>query len=216
MNWAERYEAELEKLQKGGLQSKAPFNKVLYVVWEYGILEHLSPSERAAQDARIVQHDGWWNRDDPALYWRILYAVLYTHEMFQRKWGIIDGYIAWPLALLLKYNLTAGMPPHDFSMQACSEFRDNAEARLEKLGHVPHRIPKGARGHIFRGEGEEVHATVVGYTGTGLINLRRDPNNRRTEFFAEPYMLDAKQFSISGVERVEWKRANVSISEPRS
>lgn len=63
------------------------------ILWSNAILDHIAPTDPAVIEARKAKKRPVWDsgREDPRLYWRILYSAAAAKEAVERNWSVVAG-----------------------------------------------------------------------------------------------------------------------------
>ena len=172
LDWQSAYDQKLK-----GLPPTATWKDVMDCVWEHGILGHLSPEDPEVFRKREEKKRPVWRRDDPVLYWRILYAAHGAAGTYRERWSFRDSIVMWPVALMgmARKNLDAEWRDTDGMLKGIDAVAARAGAKIRELGETPHRIPWGAKGtYQADGTGEKFHVVVERYDSYGGIALNVD------------------------------------------
>ena len=92
--WSERYDEELDSFKERDIFSA---EELANLVWNRGILDHISPTDSEEIRARKALKKDTWDRNDSELYWRILYATGYLKDAIPRNLTMVSGYAAGPI-----------------------------------------------------------------------------------------------------------------------
>ncbi|MBI2035749.1 MAG: hypothetical protein HYT12_03670 [Candidatus Liptonbacteria bacterium] len=91
---AHRWETRLqEKLDEALSDPSVDKKKIEDTLWEYGILERIDPRDSEEREARKENSSDLWDggRDNPELYWRLLYSLGLIHESIKRNYSLVGG-----------------------------------------------------------------------------------------------------------------------------
>ncbi len=172
LDWQSAYHQKLKELPP-----TATWEDVMDCVWEHGILEHVSPADRDVFKKREKEKRPVWRRNDPVLYWRILYAAHGAAGAFCEHWSFRDSIVTWPIVVagMVRQNLDAEWRGNDGMVRGIHAVVMRAEEALRNMGDTPHRIPWGARGtYAGKERGEIFHVVVQGYNSYGCVALDVD------------------------------------------
>src|SRR3989344_3088523 len=100
LDWREAYSQELQKLPLN-----APLERVAECIFEHGILAHFSPADAASFAKRVEKKKPVWKRDDPNLYWRILYAARGAVEAARSHYSLADAIVSWPVMITCQKHI---------------------------------------------------------------------------------------------------------------
>lgn len=181
--WEERFEEAIEEvLSKEG----AKIDELIDAIWNKGILDRLVPFDALEHLARRADgRDTFDSRDNPELYWRIIYSVLYAKRALDLQHSMVTHGVAAG-ALVRGYTLACmrqklrELCPDVFKKNNEKSYRrtldffvqkiiERAKARLRELGAEPHEqcIAVNSCG-VFDG----ILVYVEGYTADGLLLLK--------------------------------------------
>src|SRR3990167_10505766 len=95
-SWQGRLDKVLDPLIESRTLTRSQFIDIL---WDYGILGRIAPTDSIELQARVNENKTVWTgtRDDPQLYWRILYSTASALDTIQGQFSIIansSSYIA--------------------------------------------------------------------------------------------------------------------------
>jgi hypothetical protein len=170
MDWQDAYGVELDKLG-----AHTSLEELIDVIWKYGILEHISPSDSGDYERRAEKNRDVWARDDPHLYWRLAYATGYAKESYRRHWTVIGGYTYWALARAVYTPWWGDFAKNKFGEDAFAELADmiigRARETLLGLGEVLHDplILWDSKCKVG-----DIVATVESYSATGELCFTTD------------------------------------------
>lgn len=182
---AEAWSARLDEAVTRFLDSKEPNrNDLIEILWRYGILERISPSQSEEKEARKALNKAVFDgdRSDPELYWRILYSAGAADEAVKRGYsvaasgkGLITGALTKIGALIYSpknealFPETFQRPPKNPYEIVIEEIIKRAKLELKNLNIKPHDplIPWDSTG---KWQGMEL--TVDRYTDDGFICFR--------------------------------------------
>lgn len=171
--WHQRYHDQLEEsLNKEGVGVDA----IADVVWNYGVLERLCPSNQKEREEREKEQRDVWgkDRDDPVLYYRIIYSLKEMQEAIKKNYSlmsrmagvVVKGFVS---VFLHKENVKdlKELEGPEGIKNFIGKISDKATAELKKLGAERKIIPIGAQG-LFHG----ILVKVEQYLPDGMIGLR--------------------------------------------
>ncbi len=176
--WQARFDEKLDEFFESGGQSR---EELMDLVWEYGIMDRIAPEDVSERDARKELGSAVWegDRDDPSLYWRIMYAAANSQEAIEKNYSVaasgrnfIVGALNGIKNVYMNERLSKFFPdyqngkdgiPENFTLNYIIE---RSKQELEKRGVKPPEklISLGAKG---RWHGVEF--TVDSYTDQGKI-----------------------------------------------
>lgn len=188
--WLGRYEEKIKEILSA---EKIDRVELIDALWEYGIMGRIAPKDEAEKNARVALEKAVWegDREDPKLYWRILYSAAAAKNAAEKNYSIMagsHGYITGAFQGL--YGILASPKAEDAfpemkegknSMIAViDDFIARAKKELEKRGTKPPEklLPIGAVG---KWNGIEV--TVENYTDDGLVWLRAEDLDDHTKLY---------------------------------
>ncbi len=91
---AHRWETRLREKLDGALSDPdVDKKKIEDILWEYGILERIDPQDSEEREARRKVGSDLWDgeRNNPELYWRVLYSLGLIHESVKRNYSLTGG-----------------------------------------------------------------------------------------------------------------------------
>ncbi len=175
-DWLVRYETALAAIAADPV---ATLDNLLLAIWLEGILGRISPINPIERALRLAEkRQVWEGRDDPELYWRLLYSCGHVRHALEANWTTADGPIA-NAAILGVFRMAARKVPLvlpngggvdvDLFPLILGDFERRARQGLILLGAAPHDplIPIGAVGNF-----EGVDVKVDCYHGDGLVWLK--------------------------------------------
>lgn len=179
--WLGRYEEKIEEILNAEKIDRA---ELIDALWEYGIMGRIAPKDEIEKNARMQLEKAVWegNREDPKLYWRILYSAAAAKNATEKNYSIMagsHGYITGAFQGL--YGVLASPKAEDTfpemkegknpMIAVIDGFMDRAKKELEKRGvKPPEKLPQiGAKG---KWNGIEV--TIGSYTDDGLVWLKTE------------------------------------------
>ncbi len=157
-------------------QTKEDF---LEILWSSGVLDRIAPTEPVIIALRKAKNRPVWDqgRDDPRLYWRILYSAAAAKEASEKGWSFIAGsdsfvagifspiYEAFSRGLLQKFypGITQSANPQIFVL---SDIMERAKQELGKRNQntAGHPLKYGLNGN-WKG----LELKVDRFTGSGEI-----------------------------------------------
>ena len=165
IGWQERYAHALAKAES--------WHAVENIVWNEGVLGRVSPLDEAEFARRKKRYIDTRKRDDPYLYWRIIYSAHAALHHFDNR--IIQlGYVTWAVMLT---HLSAGDLAPNKGLAADNaplvrpllrEIVRRAEEKLLVLGSpLPRPIPIGKEGTF-----KNAAVFVESYTPEGKVKLQ--------------------------------------------
>ena len=166
--WEKRYEEALTSYCE---QANANFEGLVDLIWEKGILEHVSPSESEEHQARQVLQKDVFDRDDVRLYWRLLYSIADSIDASTNSRSVAGGFATQAVVKAVYFahsgNTEKILPAGNAIMSIDNALVDKAKQELVKRGVAhPQIIPLETKG-TYNG----IPVTVDHYTSTGLIAL---------------------------------------------
>ena len=178
--WHKRFDEALEEFL---VEEEFDFDKFIDVIWEKGILDRVAPKDEEEKRARQGVGSKVWEgeRDDPELYWRIMYSAGHIREFSERQFtmhaaGFADVGIYQGVVKLLysekHEKFRKKLYPDRKSnpvVIVSDEIIERAKKELETLGVESHKklIPWGAVGKY-----EDIEVEVDRYMEDGLVSLR--------------------------------------------
>lgn len=206
--WLRRYEEKIEKILSAEKIDRA---HLIDTLWEYGIMGRIAPKDETEKNARIALEKAVWegDREDPKLYWRILYSAAAAKNAVEKNYSLAAGshsYITGAFQEL--YGILASPKAKDAfpemkerknpTIIIIDEFMNRAKIELEKRGVKPpdKLLPIGAKG---RWNG--IEATIETYTDGGLVWLKGDSTEDHMKLYkfthgrgASPDEINPKDF----------------------
>ena len=165
IDWLKKYQAKIREASP-----QTPFEELVKIIWEDGILARLAPTDEAAREYRRKKEYDLWDRDDPAFYWRLLYSARYSFEADKRCFTSVGWSTYVGFSVAVAYSLRRIALDYQY-FKTLEAIERRAEKELsQRFGLVPHHIPWGAVGSV-EVEGVPVSVTVVSYTPDGAIGL---------------------------------------------
>ena len=151
--WHVRFEAQLDRIKD---DPEATYEDLVDVVWQYGILDHIAPVLPREALARKERGKDVWNREDPRLYWRILYSAAALKEFSERGWTISGGGYTLP-----------GIAPA-FRMLFL-ERRDLISENKDPVISLAESVMEKARTEL-QIKGVNLHEKLIPFEGEGVID----------------------------------------------
>lgn len=205
--WHDRLEKELDEYLT---QSDINLDSLVDFIWERGILDHIAPTDSEEFEAREKLDKDVFRRDNPELYWRIMYSAGNTKNAVLEDMTLIAGYVTQVtmqviMGLTIKnQNKSDELFPKGYNSIVIVSDRIIKKAREEliKIGVKPHDklIPISSFGK-FKG----VNVKISRYTHDGLIALETENyedhkklgelNNYKNT--VSPQKLNPAEFSLS-------------------
>lgn len=170
--WEPRYQAELEKIFSS---EHIDLDTLVDVMWEKGILERISPINESEKQARVALGRPVWEggRNDPELYWKLMYAAGYTLEAMKRSYSGLDQYVGPATTNVMRAayqarNTEVINDPNKL-VEIVERILVKAKQKISELGDTPHEkpIPWGAKG-TYKG----LEVTVDMYSSDGTVTLK--------------------------------------------
>lgn len=179
--WQARYEEKLDMVLNS---DKIDRSALVDVLWKEGVLGRVAPEDREEKHARMQLEKAVWKgkRDDPELYWRILYSAGAAKNAVEKRYSITagsHGYITGALQDIYKISSSPKAESvfpetkegENLAIILIEELIDRAKKELEKRGVKPPKklLPIGSKG---KWNGIEV--TIESYTDDGLVWLKTE------------------------------------------
>lgn len=190
--WQEKYKEILDDFfQKENVSRK----ELIDIIWEYGILERISPKNENEKQARKSLKKTVWegDRENPELYWRLLYSTAASLEAIKNKYSIVApsyGYITGAFEglnrALLPQHCQAIFPESEknpntnFHEIILNDIIEKAKSEIENKGKKPPKnlIPYGTE---INWQGQKFN--VERYTFDGKILLEADTPEKHNFLF---------------------------------
>jgi len=164
---------------------EADRNSLIDVLWNSGILDRIAPVNPEEKESRIKLGKKIWrgDRDDPELYWRILYAAAAAKEAIERGWSVVSGSGGYIIGffqganevIFSERNKDFFPETNDKMLHAnpylilTESIIERARVELEKRGIKPHqKFPR----YGARGKWKGVDVKIDRFSDDGLVWLK--------------------------------------------
>lgn len=174
--WRDRFEEAMDKYLS---RSEIELDGVTDFIWEKGVLDHISPTDQEEFEARQRLDKDAFTRDNPELYWRIMYSAGNAKDSTLKNATLLAGYVAQVMIQVVmglsikNQNKFSELFPKDSNpiIVVADKIIEKAKGELIRLGIKPHEelIPIG-----FVGKFKGVNVKITRYTHDGLIALEAD------------------------------------------
>jgi hypothetical protein len=149
-------------------------------VWE-GILGLIAPIDAVLVNERRAKGREVLHRNDPEVYWNILYTAEGFRQMYYTASTLHSTYVARPVSAALFSGQFTSLTSHDAILGLVIAIQQRAVDHLYNLGERPIVIPTEAcacdqqRGVRYTlNINESLHTYAVSCTDTGLLRLEAD------------------------------------------
>ncbi len=177
LGWEPRMRTALDQFFVASDKTRDGFVDVL---WKYGILDRIAPNNQEEITARIEGSRPVFenSRDDPQLYWRILYSAQAARQAIENGWSIVVNSNSYVIGAISGINQGIrngtlaklySMPADDTVdplIPAIDDIVNRAKRELESRGQetTGHPLSPGAKG-----KWHDISVTVDRFTGQGGI-----------------------------------------------
>lgn len=179
--WQARYEEKLDSVLNS---DKIDRSALMDVLWEEGVLDRVAPEDREEKHARMQLEKAVWKgkRDDPELYWRILYSAAAVKNAIEKNYSIAAGSHSYVTGAFQDIYKIFSSPKAENAFPetkegknpaiiVIEELMDRAKKELEKRGVKP---PEKMLQIGSKGKWNGMEVTIENYTDDGLIWLKAD------------------------------------------
>lgn len=204
--WQERYSLRLDDFYK---QEHPVLDQLIDIIWEEAVLGRISPVNAQEKEVRQALEKTVWpgDRNDPTLYWRLIYSIASSKEAIDRGYSIaasgssliVGAYQAVYQAYLTQKS-TELFGEQNPQLTILDEIAKRAKEKLQELGVTPpdRLVPIGASG-IWKG----IPVKVGQYLEDGRVWLEAVNYEDRMRLYdagasqgVEPEELDIDNFTV--------------------
>jgi hypothetical protein len=210
--WLTRYNQRMDEFLEQEEPSK---EELMDILWEHGVLNRIAPLDPDEKQARMKLGKTVWkeDREDPELYWRLLYSAHAVQENqktgvttiasgYEYTSGAFQGYHQAMFDEKKGNKIFTGEDKKEGTKILIDELMKRARGELIKRGVTPHEnmISLGVTG-----EWQGVPVTVDRFTHDGLVHFRADDAEGHAALYkhldegkagASPSRIDPDDFKV--------------------
>lgn len=190
--WQQKLETAVTAILKS---PSGTMERIFDALKEHCILDRIAPTDPVERQARTAKRKVIWegDRQDPELYWRIMYAAASAQYATDMNWTLCasgNGYVIGAISEYWGIILREQVPDwlreftnhHQRSLlrPLTDDLIRWSKTTLMEMGQTPHQtlIPIGSRG-IFH----DIPVSLSAYTDQGLICFEADDYNDHCKLY---------------------------------